>query len=188
MNKSDRKVSDVFRFTTSLHRFSSLYARIIHHFHFRNVIELGTSVGVNAMYMAKASNEVKLATFEGSPEIARIARTMFSDNAIENIALIEGNIDATLEPYLETIDQLDFALIDANHRFEPTVRYLELMLRKVHAHSIIAIDDIHNSHEMERAWRSIQKHHLVYTTIDLYRCGLVFFNPSLTRQNVVLQF
>jgi len=102
--------------------------------------------------------------------------------------LIEGNIDATLEPYLETTDQLDFALIDANHRYEPTVRYLDLLAQKIHAHSIIAIDDIHFSSEMERAWTRIQNHELVHTTIDLYRCGLVFFNPSLTRQNVVLQF
>jgi hypothetical protein len=62
------------------------------------------------------------------------------------------------------------------------------LIQKTDAHSVIAIDDIHHSPEMERAWQTIQSNPRVQTTIDLYRCGLIFFNPSLTRQNVVLQF
>jgi predicted O-methyltransferase YrrM len=188
MRNSDRRISDIARFTASSHKFSTLYSRIIRYYNFKSVIELGTSVGINAVYLASASDEVELSTFEGSTEIAAVARSLFEENGTRNIRLIEGNIDVTLEQHVETIAQLDFALIDANHRFEPTVHYLELLTKKVHAHSIIAVDDIHSSPAMERAWRSIQNHLLVQTTVDLYRCGLVFFNPSLTRQNVVLQF
>ena len=54
--------------------------------------------------------------------------------------------------------------------------------------SILVLDDIHYSPEMERAWNALARSRAVYTSIDLYRCGLVFFNPSLTKQNVVLQF
>lgn len=188
MRNSDRRISDISRFTTSSDKFSALYARIIRYYKLKGVIELGTSVGINAMYLAKTSDDVEITTFEGSPEIASVARSLFRDNGIRNIRLVEGNIDVTLAPYLETIKQLDFALIDANHRFEPTVHYLELLTKKIHAYSVVAVDDIHSSAAMERAWHAIQKHSMVQTTIDLYRCGLVFFNPSLTRQNVVLQF
>jgi hypothetical protein len=61
-------------------------------------------------------------------------------------------------------------------------------MEKIHPHSILIVDDIHYSKEMETAWHIIQRNDLVYATIDLYRCGLIFFNPSLTKQNVVLQF
>ena len=188
MPYSDRKVSDIFRYTTSSHKFSSLYSRIICRYKLRTVIELGTSLGLNAIYLAKASQDVEIATFEGSPEIAEVARGLFRDSEFKNITVVEGNIDDTLERYLDTMDRLDFALIDANHRFEPTIRYLDLLSKKTHIHSVIAVDDIHSSREMESAWHSIQSHPSVQTTVDLYRCGLVFFNPSLTRQNVVLQF
>ena len=188
MQDSDRRISDISRITTSSDKFSTLYSRIIRHYKFKNVIELGTSLGINAIYLAKASDEVEVTTFEGSSEIASVARSLFHDNGVTNVRLVEGNIDVTLEPYLETIKQLDFALIDANHRFEPTVHYLEMLTKRIHARSVIAIDDIHSSPAMEYAWHAIQKHKLVQTTVDLYRCGLVFFNPSLTRQNVVLQF
>ena len=188
MTNSDRRISDIARFTSSSHKFSTLYSRIIRYHKFKDVIELGTSVGINAVYLAKASDEVQLTTFEGSTEIAAVARSLFGENGARNIKLVEGNIDHTLEHYLETIARLDFALIDANHRYEPTVHYLQLLTKRIHADSIIAIDDIHSSPAMERAWHTIQDHPLVQTTADLYRCGLVFFNPSLTRQNVVLQF
>lgn len=188
MTAGHRRISDIYRFTTSPRKFSSLFSRIIRHYNFRDVIELGTSVGLNAMYLSKASDQVRLTTFEGSPEISDVARSLFRDNGLHRIRLIEGNIDMTLGPYLETVDQFDFALIDANHRFEPTVHYLELLVKKIHANSVIAVDDIHCSAAMERAWRTIQNHPLVNMSVDLFRCGLLFFNPSLTRQNVVLQF
>ena len=90
--------------------------------------------------------------------------------------------------FLDSVEKIDFAFIDANHRFEPTLSYVDLIMKKIHANSILVLDDIHYSSEMERAWRALQEHERVYTTIDLYRCGLIFFNPSLTKQNAVLQF
>jgi hypothetical protein len=58
----------------------------------------------------------------------------------------------------------------------------------MHYKSALIIDDIHQSPEMEKAWKEIQQHALVYGSIDLYRCGIVFFDPSLNKQHVVLQF
>jgi predicted O-methyltransferase YrrM len=188
LHHNHRKVSDICRYTTSSHKFSSLYARIIEYHKFKHVIELGTSVGINAMYLAKAFDSVDVTTFEGSPEIAALARGLFKDYGFTSIKVVEGNIDSTLKAYLSTVNELDFALVDANHRFEPTLNYIELLMKKIHAHSVIAVDDIHSSPEMERAWQAIQNHERIRTTIDLYRCGLIFFNPSLTKQNVVLQY
>jgi predicted O-methyltransferase YrrM len=185
---ANRKISDIVRITGTPDKFSSLYARIIRYHGFKHVIELGTSIGINAMYLAKANENVELTTFEGAPEMAAIARELFNLGNVDNIRLLEGNIDITLEPYLSAAQRIDFALVDANHRFEPTLQYLEQLIQKTDAHSVIAIDDIHHSPEMERAWQTIQNNPRVQITIDLYRCGLIFFNPSLTRQNVVLQF
>lgn len=188
LQRKERRISELAFITTSPEKFSLLYSRIIFHYKHRRVVELGTSIGINAMFLAKADENVQVATFEGSPEVARIARELFKENQVTNIQIIEGNIDDTLPRYLSSVEKIDFALIDANHRLKPTMQYADLLMEKIHAHSIIAIDDIHYSSEMEEAWRAIQRDHRVYTTIDLYRCGLIFFNPSLSKQNVVLQF
>jgi len=86
------------------------------------------------------------------------------------------------------VHRFDLALMDANHRYAPTMRYFELLLKHVHHKSIIIADDIHLSADMEQAWRAMQQHELVYASADLYRCGILFFDPSLNKQHVVLQF
>ena len=188
LKKNERRISDIASITASPEKYSMLYAKIILHYKYKHVVELGTSIGINAMYLAMAHDSVQVKTYEGSHEVARIARQLFQENQMTNIQIIEGNIDLSLPKYLSTSQPIDFAFIDANHRLEPTIRYTELLMKKVHSNSVIVIDDIHYSSEMEEAWRAIQRHELVYTTIDLYRCGLVFFNPALSKQNVVLQF
>ncbi|HYI78933.1 MAG TPA: class I SAM-dependent methyltransferase [Chryseolinea sp.] len=188
MKTSSRKISDIARISTTPEKYSKLYSRIVRHYHCHQILELGTSLGINTLCLAKAHKEVQVTTIEGSREIARLAKQMFEDNSIKNIKVLEGNIDETLPSYLEAAEQIDFAFIDANHRLTPTLNYFEQILHKVHNKSIVVLDDIHYSHEMEEAWKVLQTHERVYTTIDLYRCGLVFFNPSLTKQNAVLQY
>ena len=51
--------------------------------------------------------------------------------------------------------------------------------------SVVIIDDIHHSAEMKKAWEEIIKHELVYGSIDLFRCGILFFEPSLGKQHFV---
>ena len=188
LKTSSRKIADIARISVTPEKFSTLYAAIIRHYNCRSIVELGTSLGLNTLYLAKAEESVKVFTFEGSPEVAHIATHLFQENQLTNIQLIEGNIDDTLSAGLSAIEKIDFALIDANHRFEPTLQYVDLLMEKIHPQSILVVDDIHYSEEMEQAWHTIQAYDRVYTTVDLYRCGLIFFNPSLTRQNVVLQF
>lgn len=183
-----RKISDIVRVSTTQAKFSILYSHIIRYYKCKQVLELGTSLGVNTLYLAKAHDSVQVTTFEGSTEISSIAQQLFQETRSNNIRIVEGNIDYTLPAYLSAIEKIDFAFIDANHRQEPTLRYVELLMKKVHPDSILVLDDIHYSKEMERAWHIIQRNDRVYTTVDLYRCGLIFFNPSLTKQNVVLQF
>jgi predicted O-methyltransferase YrrM len=188
MKTSSRKISDIAHISTTPEKYSKLYSRILRHYNCADVLELGTSLGINAMYLAKAHDAAHVTTIEGSHETALIAKQLFDDNGIKNIQVIQGNIDQELPRFLDAIEKIDFAFIDANHRFEPTVRYVEMILKKIRVNSILVLDDIHYSSEMERAWNVVRSHAEVYTSIDLYRCGLIFFNPSLTKQNAVLQF
>jgi predicted O-methyltransferase YrrM len=188
MKTSSRKISDIACISTTPEKYSKLYSRIVRHYNCRQILELGTSLGINTLYLAKAHNEVQVTTIEGSHETARLAKQVFEENSIKNASVLEGNIDEILPSYLDTAEQIDFAFIDANHRLKPTLNYFEYILKKVHKESIVVLDDIHYSYEMEEAWKVLQAHERVYTTIDLYRCGLVFFNPSLTKQNAVLQY
>jgi predicted O-methyltransferase YrrM len=186
-SNSSRKVRDIARTSLSRSKFSRLFSRIIQQHDYKNVIELGTSLGLNALYLG-LSHSTQVRTFEGSKSVAGIAEQLFISAGADNIRLIPGNIDSTLPAEIKGTDVIDFALIDANHRYTPTMNYFDMLASKVSAKSIIALDDIHASEEMEKAWNAIRQDGRVHSTADLYRCGLVFFDPSLNKQHVVLRF
>ncbi|MFD0998530.1 O-methyltransferase [Ohtaekwangia kribbensis] len=187
LKTSSRKVCDIARTSLSSSKYSSLYARIIHHFNCKSILELGTSLGINTLYLATKPDS-SVTTLEGAPPIATIALDTFKELNKKNIRLVEGNINSTLYSYLGNCTSLDFAFLDANHRYEPTLKYFDAVVQKIHVKSIVVLDDIHYSPEMEKAWNHVRKHALVYASVDLYRCGLLFFDPSLNKQHVVLQF
>jgi predicted O-methyltransferase YrrM len=183
----ERTVKDIASSSLSSEKFSRLYARIARYQGSRNIIELGTSLGINSLYLA-SEKKSRVTTFEGSRAVAAVARSTFEFANASNIAIVEGNIDSTLPLWLEQHEKVDLAFMDANHRYEPTLKYFRLIKRRAHFKSVVILDDIHYTEEMEKAWNEILRDPQVCGSVDLYRSGLLFFDPSLNNQHVVLQF
>ncbi|MBL7843230.1 MAG: class I SAM-dependent methyltransferase [Cyclobacteriaceae bacterium] len=182
-----RKISDIAKLSLSDAKFSTLYSRIAEYAKAKTIVELGTSLGINTLYLARQP-QAKVYTFEGSASIAEIASISFEFGGAKNIELIIGNLDTTLYSTLSRIPKIDLVFMDANHRYEPTLRYFDSLLGRSHDKTIFILDDIHDTPEMEKAWNELKKHPLVYTSADLFRCGILFLDPSLNKQHVVLQF
>lgn len=183
---SQKRISDIARTSLSSPKYSAIFSGLINYFDSSVIIELGTSLGINTLYLAAKPGTV-VTTFEGAPAIADIAALTFEFASANNIKVVAGNIDRTLPSFLQGVRRVDFAFVDANHRYEPTLQYCEWLMKKVHEKSVIIIDDIHYSPEMDKAWRTLKGHSLVYASADLFRCGILFFDPSLNKQHVILQ-
>ena len=133
-----------------------------------------------------AKNDMcQVTTFEGSHALADVALTNFEYFDKKNIELVEGNIHSTLPEFVQHPAKIDFVLMDANHRYEATMHYFDLMMRRLDEKSIVVIDDIHWSEEMERAWNELRNSQLIYGSVDLFRCGILFFDPALNRQHFI---
>lgn len=145
------------------------------------IVELGTSLGITTAYLATPNKKNRIFTFEGSSEIANIARLNWNKLNIRNIECIEGNIDNTL--FTTYLQQVDFAWLDANHTYEATMRYFTYLLQYVSDKSIIAIDDIHYSPQMKAAWKDICNRNEVTSTMDFYDFGLVFFDKQYIKKH-----
>jgi len=177
-----RPISKIATTSLSPAAYCRLYNRIIQHNHASNILELGTSMGITTLYLALNKN-AHVTTFEGNPSMIHIALTNFEYFHLKNIDLIEGNLDITLSDYLLKPARIDFVLMDANHRYEPTIRYFNLLSRRMAERGVIVMDDIHHSLEMNKAWNELRNHQLVYGSTDLFRCGILFFDPALNRQH-----
>ncbi|GAB3306964.1 class I SAM-dependent methyltransferase [Hymenobacter tenuis] len=184
-----RQVRDIARTAAKPPKLGQLLFRLVNHFQPRTVLELGTSLGLTTSYLATANTRAHVLTFEGCPQTASVAQDTFTKLGLRNVELVEGNLDATLAPALAALKApVDFAFFDGNHRYEPTLRYFELMNQHRMEHSVFVLDDIHWSAEMERAWEAIKQHPDVTLTIDLFYIGLVFFRRNQPKQHFSLRF
>lgn len=175
---NQRKVRDIARSALKPKKFAQLMFRIVNYYQANTIVELGTSLGITTSYLASGNLKGTVYTFEGAREVAAIAKDDFKLLSLNNIHLIEGNFDDTLHPLLNSINTVDLAFIDGNHRKEPTIRYFEQLLEKSTEGSIFIFDDIHWSGGMEEAWKYIQQHSAVTLTIDLFFIGIVFFRKE----------
>lgn len=174
-----RSVSSIAKHAAKSKKLAQLIFRIVQYYAPLNIIELGTSLGITTAYMSMACRDARIITGEGSGEIAKRAQQNFADLQLNMIQVITGNFDSTIDNMLGQLPTVDLAFFDGNHRLEPTKQYFEKILAKTHTDSIIILDDIHWSAEMEQAWAAIQQHPKVTCTIDLFFIGLVFFKEEI---------
>ncbi len=153
------------------------------------IIDIGTSFGTTTAYLATAQAASKVFTLEGSENIAAIAAKTFSNLDLKNIHLTEGSFDEQLSALLNSIDKVDFCLVDGNHSESPTLQYFDWLLKKINSNSIIVFDDIHWSKGMEQAWAKIKAYPEVRLSIDLFFAGIVFFKEDFKhKQHFTLRF
>jgi predicted O-methyltransferase YrrM len=185
----ERKVSDIAGSSLKSKKYAQLLFRIVQYYHPQTMIELGTSLGITAAYLASGNTTAKLYTCEGAASVASIAGKGFEQLNLRNIELVAGDFAQTLPFVLSGLKSVDLAFIDGNHRKQPTLEYFTQLAARSTALSIFIFDDIHWSPEMEEAWEIIREDRTVTLTIDLFFIGLVFFNPDIKiKQHFSIRF
>lgn len=185
----NRVVKDIAASSLKKKKYAQLLFRIAKYYQCKTIVELGTSFGTTACYLASANPLSKIFTLEGSHNIAKIALANFKKAGFKNVELIEGNFEKTLSLLNSKIENIDLLFVDGNHRKKATLEYFGLFLKKSTGQSIFIFDDIHWSVEMEEAWKIIQQHESVTMTIDLFFIGLVFFSSNFkVKQHFTIRF
>lgn len=184
-----RSIGSIAKHAAKSPKWGQLLYRLVHYYQPETILELGTSLGISSAYMAMANPNAHIITGEGCNAIAAEAVRNFHSLHLSQIELVEGNFDDTLQPILNIMQVVDMAYIDGNHRLEPTLRYFEQILPATHNFSLIVLDDIHWSREMEQAWQQIKAHPSVRLSIDLFFIGLVFFREEIkVKQHFTIRF
>lgn len=184
-----KKISKIAGTAVCTQKFGRLLFRIANHYTSGTIVELGSSLGISASYLASADSLSNVITMEGSPDIARIAKETFDRMGLNNIRVVAGNFNESLDKVLLDNPPADLVFIDGNHRKKPLLEYFEKFLNKISPSSLIIIHDIHWSREMEEAWDCIQRHPKVKMSIDIFSAGLVFFREEFqVKQQFSIRF
>ncbi len=182
VNTQIRRISDITKYSTSSRKFAQLYQYFCKLTPGQTVLELGTCMGLTSRYLERVTKGSTF-SFEGSEEIRAIA---MEPGTLESLNFIQGKISETLAEVLLRVEQVDFALIDANHTYRGTMEAYLQIKEKVLPTSILAIGDIHWSSEMETAWKEIIEKEEVKLSFDFFECGIIFFGSPVPKSHFIL--
>jgi predicted O-methyltransferase YrrM len=178
LKSEKRTISEIAGNGISTKKQNELLYRLINHFQCANCVELGTSIGLNALYLAKANPKGKTFSIEGSEDLFRYAVKLRDGNGQKNLELILGKFREKLPELLNRLKTVDFLYVDGNHTYDDTIYHFEKAISKKHGKSIFVFDDIYWSKDMTRAWKEICGRKEVPLSLDLFHFGLVFFTEE----------
>ena len=184
----ERKISDIVKIESIKPSYGALISRLASLVDGKLIIEMGTSLGIGTMYLSLGAPRSRVITIEGCKNIASIANNNFLRNNLKNIELVRGDFDDKLEDILENTDELGLVYIDGNNRAEDLLRYMDQLFKYTNENTIIIVDDIHCSKDMEQGWNRLKESNYVVISIDLRQMGLLFFNKGIRKQNFVIKY
>jgi predicted O-methyltransferase YrrM len=183
------RIGDLVRRSVKSRKMAQLLYRVLSYYKPGTILELGTSVGLTTSYLAAADPSSKCITVEGSQAVALLAKRHFQVLGVHQVDLLTGSFEDNLDRAFDRAGSFGFVFIDGNHRLAPTLNYFERLRGKMEPFSILVLDDIHWSKEMEEAWTKIKNHPDVWLTIDLFFMGMVFFSDSFrVKQHFSIRF
>ncbi len=186
---NQRKISGIAKHGISKKKFSELYFKLINFFAAHYIVELGTSLGLNTLYLSKANSKSMVYTIEGCTQLNKFSEELFNKHQIQNIKTINNTFEMALPEILNQIPQLDILYVDGNHRYDSTINYFKLALQKKHEGSVFIFDDINWNEEMQKAWEEIKNNSEVTLSIDLFFVGIVFFRKEQKqKEHFVLRY
>lgn len=186
----ERSVKDIAKGSLSRKRYAQMLYRLVNWLGNQRekesaeglvIVELGTSLGITTAYLAATDSRNSVVSYEGCDSVAAVARENWEQLGLENIVCRVGEI--SVEDLARDFVRVDLAFIDANHTYAHTREYFNVLANKVHEKSVIVVDDIYHSAEMEEAWKAICEDDRVTTTMDLFQMGLVFFDTNYLHRN-----
>jgi predicted O-methyltransferase YrrM len=182
------RVRNIVKSSSVNHKTGRLLYRIARYAQPGNILELGTSLGISTMYLARGAPDATIHSLEGCASKATRAERNFTKLSIKNVETYIGRFDILIDRVLDQIETIDLLFLDGNHRQGPTVEYFKKCAEKANNESIFIIDDIRWSAGMKNAWKEIKNHPGVKVTLDLFSLGLVFFRKECSRQDFLLKF
>ena len=128
LSSNQRSIQQIAKHGIAQKKQAECLYRLVNKFAPKTLIELGTSVGLTSLYLAKANSLAKLYTLEGSEHLVSFSTELFKKEEVNNIVSVPGNFDVTFPKLLESFDALDYIYIDGTYAMEPTLRYFGLAL------------------------------------------------------------
>ena len=184
---AEASIGDLAKHVSRRHKEGALLYRICQHYQPRNCLELGTHLGISAIYQGLGLEDSRLLTIEGIPAFAEIARQNFQEMSLTTEVKV-GRFEEVLKNMDLPAFQPDYVFIDGHHMEEATLSYFHLLLPNMADGGIMIFDDIYWSKGMRNAWQKIVAHPEVSVSLDLFFFGICFIRRPQAKEHFRLRY
>lgn len=182
--KNRATVSDICRIASRPFTWALLLFKIVRHIRPITSLELGTSLGISALYQISAmeiNGDGTLFTIEGDEKLFKKSQEHFARFELDSrIRGYKGKFSDVLPDFIKNIENIDYVFIDGHHDEEAVKEYYNIIFPKIREGGVVVLDDIRWSEGMERAWREISNSEHVVLSLDLYHMGVLI----ISRKNI----
>ncbi len=185
---NSRRIKDIVTYNSTPKKQGELISRLVVEFKPRSIVELGTSLGLGTLYMAKPDSKAKVYTIEGCSNISAVAKNTFEKAGLKNVMQLVGSFESQLPEVLKITDQVDMVYFDGHHDYDATLQYFKMCLQKASESALFIFDDIHWSKGMDEAWSEIIKDDRVSVSFDLFRFGIAIINKEVLKQHYIVKW
>lgn len=180
-----QKISTIVKSEGSSYKKQKQLYRITNYFKPKNVLELGTSVGLGSAAMAIASNNSIIKTVEVNKNISDIAKKVFKSYQLKNIQIDTSSFKDFFKK--SNYENLDLVYLDGTCDKESTIENFNSLLKYSHNESVFIINNIYWSKEMTEAWNIIKKQKEITVSIDTFYWGFLFFRKEQPKQHFTIR-
>lgn len=183
--KNKRSIRSIYKVSSSKGKFATFFYRLSAFYQPKQILELGTSLGIGTIHFSKGNPQTEVITVEACPQTAKIAVENFEKTGSKNIQLVND----TFSNYLPQINgkKFDIIFVDGHHDGEATINYLNLLQHSIHDDTFIILDDIRWSDSMFRSWELLKESETYNVSIDLFRMGILIKRPNQRKEHFVLK-
>jgi predicted O-methyltransferase YrrM len=177
---NQRRIKEIARYAGATQKRMQLLHRITKYLNPKNVLEIGTSLGMGTVALSTEST-AKITSLEGCPETAEAATKQLHSFNITNAHIKIGEFDKNIKKLAS--QNFDLIYFDGNHSKNATLAYTQSLLATATNDTLWIFDDIHWSPEMTEAWEHIKELPEVTATIDCFWLGFVFFRKEQKKEH-----
>ncbi len=178
-SKPQRHIGHIARYSACSPQFGKILFKTALLYHPQTIIELGTSLGISALYLTGGAAHARFIGIEGNPALCQKAQEHFRQFKRRHASVYCGAFRQILPRALSELHQTDLAFFDGDHRYEATLDLFKIVLPYASENAVFIFDDIHWSKGMKQAWEEIRQHPEVKLSIATWRAGFLFFGNHI---------
>ena len=178
-NENKRKIDKARLQKEANLNYAELLFRLMNRFNAKNILEIGSGLGINTLYIVAHSKQASVICVEQDEEKIVTAQSLLA-NKLENIIFTKA-LPTSENSFDAIVWNLDGYPLNKENA-------LETIVSTIKTDGFIVLNHINKGKQNKEVWQMIRQKDIATMSFDLGSFGIVFFKPWLPKLNYDLYF